>query len=270
MSPAECSGWRSRESKATISSGSCPNRFAWSTGPAIPTRPRASWMGALACTPANRSTSGSGRVTLHSRRWKPCEVAAAIELKGTLRNVIAGESGLRSSRRRLDAVTKLGRRALESAATDSSLGHAIELIDQASDPTSDALMTLDPSSLRFLSGTAATIAMFGARDEADLVSRAPWEYAPARQPDGRNSAELAREIGAKAVRDGYSFLELRCARIDGTEFPASVLLTRIECDGATILQATVREIYRGKSAGGGAGGQTPAAGRTQPAPTDRS
>ncbi len=180
-------------------------------------------------------------VTLQSRRWKPCEVAAAIELKATLRSVIADKANLSASRRRLDAVGKLGRRALESAATDSSLNHAIELIDQASDPTSDALMRLDPSSLRILSGTAATVAMFGARDEADLVSRALWEYAPGRQPDGRNSAELAGEIGAKAVRDGYCFVEWRCARIDGTEFPTSVLLIRIVRDGATILEATFRE-----------------------------
>ena len=106
----------------------------------------------------------------------------------------------------------------------------------------DALMTLDPSSWRFTSANPSAIAMFGARDEADFVSRAPWQYSSERQPNGRDSAELAREIIETAVREGSRFIEWTCARIDGTEFPATILVTRIECAGETILQATIRDI----------------------------
>jgi len=106
----------------------------------------------------------------------------------------------------------------------------------------DALMTLDPSSGLFTFANPSAIAMFGARDEADFVSRALWQYSSVRQPNGRDSAELARETIETAVRDGYHCFEWTCAKIDGTEFPATILLTRIECAGETILQATVRDI----------------------------
>ncbi len=106
----------------------------------------------------------------------------------------------------------------------------------------DALMTLDPSSGLFTFANPSAIAMFGAQDEADFVSRALWQYSSARQPNGRDSAELAREIIETAGREGSRCIEWTCAKIDGTEFPATILLTRFECAGETILQATVRDI----------------------------
>ena len=106
----------------------------------------------------------------------------------------------------------------------------------------DALMILDPSSLLYTAANPSAIAMFGARDEADFLSRAPWHYSPARQPNGRDSAELAMEVGAATVQEGSRKFEWTHARIDGTEFPAAVLLTLIEWPGKTLLQATVRDI----------------------------
>ena len=112
----------------------------------------------------------------------------------------------------------------------------------------DALMTLDPSSGLFTSANPSAIAMFGARDEADFVSRALWQYSSVRQPNGRDSAELAKETIETAVRDGYRCIEWTCAKIDGTEFPATILLIRFECAAETILQATVRETTLEKQA----------------------
>lgn len=110
----------------------------------------------------------------------------------------------------------------------------------------DALMTLAPPSWRFTSGNPATVAMFGARDEADFVSRGPWEFSPPVQPDGRSSAEKAREMIETAVREGSNFFEWTHSRIDGTPFPATVLLTALKLDGETFLQATVRDITEQK------------------------
>ena len=84
--------------------------------------------------------------------------------------------------------------------------------------------------------------MFGVRDEADFVSRAPWQYSPKCQPDGRDSADKAKEMIETAVREGSHFFEWTHARIDGTPFPATVLLTRMEFGGETLFQATVRDI----------------------------
>jgi len=106
----------------------------------------------------------------------------------------------------------------------------------------DAIMTLAPPSWRFTSGNPATLAMFRVRDEADLTSRAPWEYSPPNQPDGRPSAEKAREMIEIAMREGTHFFEWTHMRLDGEVFPATVLLTRFELSGEALLQATIRDV----------------------------
>ena len=112
----------------------------------------------------------------------------------------------------------------------------------------DALMTLAPLSGRFSSCNPATLVMFGARDEADFLSGGPWQYSPEWQPDGRDSAEKAKEMLETAMCEGSCFFEWTHARMDGTEFPATILLTRVELAGETILQATVRDITPQKRA----------------------
>jgi PAS domain S-box-containing protein len=106
----------------------------------------------------------------------------------------------------------------------------------------DALMTLSPPQWRFTSGNPASIEMFGVRDEAHFVSQGPWQYSPKCQPDGCESAEKAKEMIETAMREGAHFFEWTHARIDGTPFPATVLLTRMQIGGETFLQATVRDI----------------------------
>ena len=105
----------------------------------------------------------------------------------------------------------------------------------------DALMILVPPSWQFCSGNPTAIALFGARDELDFMSRAPWQFSPERQPDGRDSKEKAIEMIESALRDGTTFFEWTHRRASGDDFPATVLLTRIELNGATMVQATVRD-----------------------------
>lgn len=106
----------------------------------------------------------------------------------------------------------------------------------------DAIMTLAPPSWHFTSGNIATIEMFGAQDEVDFVYRAPWEYSPPSQSDGRPSDEKAKEMIEIAMREGSHSFEWQHKRINGKEFPATVLLTRFEFAGQVLLQATVRDI----------------------------
>ena len=106
----------------------------------------------------------------------------------------------------------------------------------------EAIMTLAPPSWRFTSGNPAALEVFGAQDEADFVSRAPWEYSPPSQPDGRPSQEKAKEMIETAMQEGSHLFEWRHKRLDGEEFPAMVLLTRFELAGQALLQATVRDV----------------------------
>ena len=111
----------------------------------------------------------------------------------------------------------------------------------------DAIMTLEPPSWRFTSGNRATVEMFGAKDQTDFVRRAPWEYSPSCQPDGRPSKGKAKEMIQTAMREGSHFFEWQHMRLNGQEFPATVLLTRFELAGHVLLQATVRDISAQKA-----------------------
>jgi PAS domain S-box-containing protein len=112
----------------------------------------------------------------------------------------------------------------------------------------DAIMTLEPPSWRFTSGNPATVKMFGAKDEEEFTSQGPWELSPERQPDGRVSAEKAKDMIETAMREGSHFFEWTHRRFDGEEFPATVLLSRMQSAGKVFLQATVRDITEKKRA----------------------
>jgi PAS domain S-box-containing protein len=112
----------------------------------------------------------------------------------------------------------------------------------------DAFMTLEPPSWRFTSGNPATVKMFQARDEAQFISHGPWELSPERQPDGCASVEKAKDMIETAMREGSHFFEWTHRRLNGEEFPATVLLSRMQSAGKAFLQATVRDITDSKRA----------------------
>lgn len=112
----------------------------------------------------------------------------------------------------------------------------------------DAIMTLEPPEWKFTSGNPATIKMFLAKDEADFVSRGPAELSPELQPDGQPSAAKAKEMIEIALRDGSNFFEWTHRRLNGEDFPATILLTKVELPGRVFCQATVRDITEQKNA----------------------
>jgi PAS domain S-box-containing protein len=112
----------------------------------------------------------------------------------------------------------------------------------------DAIMTLEPPARNFTSGNPACVEMFRTGDEQRFISAAPWELSPEFQPDGRPSSEAALAMIETALRRGSHFFEWRHRRLDGEEFPSTVLLTRVELEGHRFLQATVRDITDQKRA----------------------
>ena len=108
--------------------------------------------------------------------------------------------------------------------------------------TRDAIMLFEPSSEKFISANPSALKMFGANDEAEFLSRRAWDRSPERQPDGRGSAEKAHEMIETALRNGAHLFEWTYKRIDGTEFPVDVLLTRVAHGEQTLIYATVRDI----------------------------
>jgi PAS domain S-box-containing protein len=112
----------------------------------------------------------------------------------------------------------------------------------------DALMTLSPPSWKFTSANPAIAEMFGVKDINEFIRCAPWELSPERQPDGRLSVDKAKDMIEIAVSDGYNFFEWKHRRVNGDEFLATVLLSRVEIKGELVLQATVRDISAQKKA----------------------
>jgi len=112
----------------------------------------------------------------------------------------------------------------------------------------DAIMILEPPSWTFVSANPATVDMFRAKSAEDLVTRGPLGLSPEQKPDGRASAGKAAEMIETAMREGSHFFEWTHKRISGEEFPATVLMTRMELGGKSFLQATVRDISEQKRA----------------------
>jgi len=112
----------------------------------------------------------------------------------------------------------------------------------------DAIMTLFPPDWKFTSANAATVELFGAKDQQQFTSLGPWEVSPARQPDGEDSSTKAKRMIETAMTRGSHFFEWTHQRLDGQAFPATVLLTRVQLEGKAGLQATVRDITEQKQA----------------------
>ena len=107
--------------------------------------------------------------------------------------------------------------------------------------SADAIMLVFPDD-GFAAGNKTAIKMFGCKDEKEFIHRSPADLSPEYQPDGVLSSIKAGEMMKIAVEKGSHFFEWKHKRMDGEEFFATVLLTRIYLRGKAILQATVRDI----------------------------
>jgi PAS domain S-box-containing protein len=115
------------------------------------------------------------------------------------------------------------------------------------DSSSDAIELSTPEGA-FLCGNRAAIALFGCKDEGEFICHTPVDLSPEYQPDGAASATKAQEMMAIAMHQGSHFFEWKHKRVDGSEFLATVTLTKMEIEGKTVLQGTVRDVTRQKQA----------------------
>ena len=111
----------------------------------------------------------------------------------------------------------------------------------------DAIMILSLES-GFMAGNPATCRLFACKDDRDFISHTPEQLSPEHQPDGSLSQVKAREHMRLALEKGTQYFEWTHRRADGTDFSATVLLSRLENGNEPLLQATVRDITDSKRA----------------------
>lgn len=104
----------------------------------------------------------------------------------------------------------------------------------------DAVMLLDTDG--FFDCNPATLKVFGCTRIDEFVGKHPSQFSPPYQPNGCNSYDMARHYIHKALEEGSASFEWMHSRLDGTVFPAEVLLSSMIIRDQPVLQAVVRDI----------------------------
>ena len=111
--------------------------------------------------------------------------------------------------------------------------------------TVDAVMILDRNG--FIDCNPAAISVFGADNLDAILARHPSELSPEKQPGGEDSRVAADRHIEQAITEGSVSFEWVHRRLDsGAVFFAKVLLSRMQIDGQTLVQASVRDISERK------------------------
>ena len=84
--------------------------------------------------------------------------------------------------------------------------------------------------------------MLGCDSKEDVLHRRPEDLSPERQPDGRKSAEKAKELIQLAHERGSLRFHWIHTRMDGTNFPSEIELTHIPYQGRKLLHVLWRDI----------------------------
>ncbi|RLB93741.1 MAG: hypothetical protein DRH26_03140 [Deltaproteobacteria bacterium] len=109
----------------------------------------------------------------------------------------------------------------------------------------DSLLLISPERA-FLDCNSATLNLFNIDSKEKFLTLSSIDLSPTHQSDGALSSKKAIEMIDKAILNGSHFFEWKHKRLNGKEFDASVLLTRVQIDDRTLLQGTVRDISEEK------------------------
>lgn len=136
--------------------------------------------------------------------------------------------------------------AIERKRAQQALQESEEKFRALFEATSTGVMIHDEQ--QYLDVNPAIVRMFGYQSAADLIGKNPVLTSPPVQPNGEPTAASARRHIAECIQHGTARFDWLARRVDGTEFPVEVILTRIQMGGRQILQAVVNDISERKRA----------------------
>jgi len=140
-----------------------------------------------------------------------------------------------------------GRDITEQKQADEAVRHSETKFRTLYDMTGDAIMLLDDKG--FFDCNKATLTIFGYTTPEEFYSKHPSDLSPPLQACGIDSMTLSAHWIDAAIEKGTHRFEWMHKRADtGESFPADVLLSAMELDGKTVLQAVVRDISERKQA----------------------
>ncbi|MHC4750193.1 MAG: PAS domain S-box protein [Planctomycetota bacterium] len=125
--------------------------------------------------------------------------------------------------------------------TEEALQESEEKFQTLYESSRDAILLLTPQEV-FFDCNPAAVELFGCTNKKEIVSKSPADISPEYQPDGTLSSIKAQQMMEIATKNGSHFFDWAHKRMDGKEFCATVLLTRVELKGKKVLQATVRDV----------------------------
>lgn len=106
----------------------------------------------------------------------------------------------------------------------------------------DALMVLAVPGYNFCQINRAASEMLGLKYGEELGAKVPWDFCPEKQRDGEDSREKGSRFLAEAVANGSANFEWAFTDGKGRTFPVEVMLTRMELNGQTVIQACLRDL----------------------------
>ena len=155
---------------------------------------------------------------------------------------------------RILATMKLAILRTSLSKTDMGIGAAVKAKENAEEKykrlyetSNDAIMTIEPPTWNYTSGNPATLKIFNVKDDKQLLSLTPADLSPKYQPDKQLSSVKAKKMIDKAMKEGKNYFEWTHKRYHGENFLTNVLLSRVEENGKTYLQVTVRDLGEEKS-----------------------
>src|SRR5437773_8357177 len=111
----------------------------------------------------------------------------------------------------------------------------------------EAIVVFNGDTGRFLFGNEHACILYGVPMER-LTDLTPADVSPEFQPNGRHSAELAREKMAEALAGGTPVFEWIHRHVDGILVPTEVRLLRLPAEGQNLVRASIIDNTESQSA----------------------